>query len=142
MVALAVFFDLGDTLVSEGEWRPGAQTCVAKLRDNGVRLGVLSNTGSLSRDELKQYLPGGFDFGQFDSSLVLLSSEVGVEKPKPAIFLRAIEAARLSPWDCVYVSENLAETWAAQWTGMQACRVQLFPDDFDTLADLLSATGP
>ena len=76
-----VFFDVGDTLVSQGAWVPGAKTCVARVREAGLRVGLVSNTGTLSRAELGDLLPPDFDLGEFEDSLLSLSSELGVEKP-------------------------------------------------------------
>src|SRR5262245_25399537 len=50
-VVKVVFFDLGETLVrtTDRSWVPGALDALAVLRDAGLRLGVISNTGALSR---------------------------------------------------------------------------------------------
>ncbi|MCA9070223.1 MAG: hypothetical protein KDA84_14920, partial [Planctomycetaceae bacterium] len=93
-----IFFDIGDTLVSQGNWVRGATDILDALKSSGVRLGLISNTGNLSRDQLQNHLPGDFRFDSFDDGLVLLSSEVGIEKPHLGIFLLAIQRAGISPW--------------------------------------------
>lgn len=138
MVSLAVFFDIGDTLVNERGWQDGACDCLNALSDGGLRLGIISNTGSLSRDELADRLPADFDFALFDDPLILLSSEVGLEKPDPEIFLKAVELSDLSPKSCVFIGENLSETWAAQSVDMNAFRVCHFPGDFRMITELLT----
>ncbi len=138
MVSMAIFFDIGDTLVSQRRWRDGAQECLGDLRAEDVQLGIISNTGSLSRDELADFLPADFDFGIFEDPLVLLSSEVGIEKPDPEIFLKAVERSGQSPKSCVFVGEDLAECWAAQSVDMNAFRVSHFPDDFRLITELLT----
>jgi len=122
----AIFFDIGDTLVRTNtkEWLPGAKDMLTRIRLPGVRIGIISNTPDLDREQLKaKYLPPDFDFGAFDSELVLLSNEVGIEKSDIRIFLRAIEKAAASPWACIFVGEKLEETWGAQKAGMRAVRV-------------------
>ena len=94
MAIKAVFFDLGDTLVTRKKWVPGARQLISDLRDKGVQVGIISNTGDLLREDLqKDYLPDDFDFEWFQSEIVLLSSEVGVEEPSLSIFNMAINHA-------------------------------------------------
>lgn len=78
-----IFFDLGDTLIltAEHRWLPGAKELLVELRRRGLHLGVISNTGSLNRDQLKSVLPADFEWSLFDLDLIILSSEVGVSKP-------------------------------------------------------------
>ena len=55
-----VFFDLGQTLVSNGHWIEGAQDAVSSLLERGVRLGIITNTGNHTRDQLVRLLPSDF----------------------------------------------------------------------------------
>ncbi len=137
---ITVFFDIGNTLVGGSSWMPGAQACLDALRAQGVHLGLISNTGSLTRPELTASLPGDFSFADFEPSIVLLSSEVGIEKPNPEIFRRAVSLSASPPGDCVFVGENLVETWAAQTVGMRALRVVHFPQDLERLTQILDST--
>ena len=109
-----VFFDIGETLVrrnlaGEHEWQPGAEQLIDELGGSGYRLGVISNTGALTRDELEDLLPATFSFDRFEPALVVLSSEVGVEKPDLRIFFTALAAGRVEPQRCCFVGENLEE---------------------------------
>ena len=73
-VVHVVFFDLGDTLVTSSQgWVTGAQGVLSTLRTKGVRLGVISNPGTLSRTQLLQLLPSDFDMK------VLEAGDVGTE---------------------------------------------------------------
>ncbi len=138
MAIKVVYFDIGDTLVTGKAWLPGAQALLGHLRDKGMRIGLISNTGELSRDELaSEYLPADFDFGWFDEEIVLLSSEVGVEKPALSMFTMAVNHADVSPWETLFVAETLEETWAAQQAGMQALRICKAPDDLDRIVELI-----
>ena len=157
----AIFFDLGDTLVRAASsspsgitfaWVQGAKELIRELRQAGFSLGVVSNTGTLSRSHLLEKLPSDFNFDLFDSHLVLLSSEVKLEKPDPKIFRLAIhraqdidnQATRLSidPWNCLFCGEALLEVLAAQRVGMVGARVQLRPQpDIGRLSSQLREVG-
>jgi FMN phosphatase YigB (HAD superfamily) len=136
----AVFFDLGDTLVTtaDRQWVLGARALLASLKTRSLRLGVISNTGNLTRDQLKPLLPIDFDWGLFESDLIILSSEVGAEKPSHAIFETAIAKARIPASTCLFCTESLVDTLAAQAVGMVAARVTKPPDsELDKLVDSL-----
>jgi FMN phosphatase YigB (HAD superfamily) len=120
----AVFFDLGDTLVdSRRGWIPGAKSVINDLRARHVRLGVISNTGDRTRDQLNEALPADFDWTVFDPTLVVLSSEVGVAKPDPEIFKKAVAASGLEAGGCLFCTEDLFDVLAAQSVGLVAARV-------------------
>ncbi|HEX4612910.1 MAG TPA: HAD hydrolase-like protein [Urbifossiella sp.] len=139
-----VFFDLGDTLVvsADRSWVPGAKAVLAELGSRGLRLGVISNTGDLSRDQLTPLLPADFDWAVFDSRLVILSAEVGAEKPAPGIFRRAVAAAGGAAAECLFCTETRRDTLAAQGVGMRAARVQPPPaPDIGGLPGELIAAG-
>lgn len=136
---VTIFFDIGDTLVSGKNWKSGAKECLGKLRQAAIPIGVISNTGDLTRDRLALLLPDDFDFALFRPELVVLSSEFREAKPNPAIFFHAIEKAAVEPWNCVFVSENPRETWAAQLVGMHSFRMAEFPNDFDIVIELVGA---
>ena len=129
MGELTWFFDLGNTLVANGSWMPGARLLLDRLSSTGASFGVISNTGTLSRAQLAQLLPADFDFGAFSGDLVILSSEVGLEKPDLRIFRLAGERAGVPLRNCLLVGEDLEETMAAQSAGMRAARI------CDSLAD-------
>jgi FMN phosphatase YigB (HAD superfamily) len=137
MSTKAIFFDIGNTLVSKKQWLPGAKEIVAAVREKKISIGLISNTGNLDRESLGKLLPEDFDFGMFDEHLTLLSSEVGVEKPKLGIFLLAIEHAGVSPWETMFVGESLLETLAAQKAGMKAARIANAESDYRTLLKVL-----
>ncbi|MDY3561786.1 HAD-IA family hydrolase [Gemmata sp. JC673] len=121
----AAFFDLGDTLVvaSDRRWVAGAREALTDLRGRGLRLGVISNTGNRSRAELAELLPPDFDWGVFCGPLVLLSAEIGVAKPDPEIFRRAVAASGVTAPECLFCTESLLDALVAQRVGMRAARV-------------------
>lgn len=120
---LVVYFDLGDTLFTTHppSWIPDAQALLATLRDKGIRLGVISNTDGLDRAGLAPYLPPGFEWSAFDPDLILLSGEVGVEKPDAAIFKLALE--RSAGAATVFCTESLPHSIASQLAGLPCLRV-------------------
>lgn len=142
-VVRAVFFDLGGTLVSPNDrWAPGARRALAALRAAGVRLGILSNTGDLRREELLARLPADFDFAAFDAESIVLSSETDprLEKPDERIFLLAVERSGQRAEECLYCSESCAEVSAARRAGLRASRIrQPSGPDFASLVHWLAA---
>ena len=139
-----VFFDLGDTLVvpADRSWVSGAKGALTDFRSRGLRLGVISNTGDLSREQLAELLPADFDWAEFDAELVLLSAEVGVAKPDPAVFRLAVTATGLTAAECLFCTESLLDTLVAQRVGLLAARVQPPPGaDIGGLVAALVAAG-
>jgi putative hydrolase of the HAD superfamily len=139
-----VFFDLGNTLVvaADRTWVPEARETLADLRGRGLRLGVISNTGGLTRAELAPFLPADFDWAAFAPELVILSAEVGVEKPSPPIFRLAVAAAAVPARECLFCTEDLTDTLVAQQVGMTVARVRPPPAaDVGALAAALAAAG-
>jgi FMN phosphatase YigB (HAD superfamily) len=129
-----VFFDIGDTLISKREWIPGAKQLLASLRAKNIRIGLISNTGNLTRDQLLKLLPDDFEFDSFEEGLVMLSSEVGIEKPKITMFSLAVHHAGVPPWATMFVCEDLQHSLAAQSAGMIAARIDGTEADFTSLA--------
>jgi putative hydrolase of the HAD superfamily len=137
------FFDLGDTLIgSNRDWIPGAQETLAGLREKHVRLGLISNTGDLSRSAIINLLPVDFDFNLFDERLIVFSSEVNFTKPGPEIFQLSIERAGVNPGQCLFCTEELSHATAARQENMQAFTVRRPPNsDIGELIDKLTASG-
>jgi len=134
-----VFFDIGETLVSKDKrWIDGSQKLIHALLSDNYPLGLISNTRGLSRSELKAYLPSDFDFNLFDSNLILLSGETGIEKPDIRVFLEAIARTKSAPYKSIYVGENHFEVIAAQEAGMRSIRiVSEIKNDIAMLSNLL-----
>ena len=70
------------------------------LGDRGFRMGVISNWDESARDILRIH-----DLDRFFEHLII-SSEVGWEKPHVEIFRRALQDAGVEPGACVYVGDN------------------------------------
>lgn len=86
----------------ESYWRAFdfAPAVLDRLRARGLRLGVISNWDSSARMILsRQGILERFE-------TLIISSEVGCEKPDERIFRLALEAARLPAAQCLYVGDN------------------------------------
>ena len=120
-----IFFDLGETLVSSGRsWISGAQALLSEIESRGIGLGVISNTGNFKRDEVVDHLPLDFDFDAFRSELVLLSSEVGIEKPDIRIFEEATRRAGIVAEACLFCTEDLLHSCVSGHSGPRPLRLQ------------------
>jgi putative hydrolase of the HAD superfamily len=86
-----------------------------KLRDAGLRLGVVSNSDGRVEEALEAAgLRHYFD-------VVIDSALVGVEKPDPRIFHAALEALGVAPDEALYVGDLYeVDVVGAEAAGMQA----------------------
>jgi len=84
------------------EWQayPSVEPTLAALKGMGIRLGVISNWDR----SLKSILERCGLLGYFE--IVVVSSEVGYEKPDERIFRSALDSARIAPSRCLYVGDN------------------------------------
>ncbi|HEX2250795.1 MAG TPA: HAD-IA family hydrolase [Gemmatimonadales bacterium] len=77
----------------------GAADSLKRLRDAGLRLGVVSNSDGRVEEALEAAgLRRYFD-------VVIDSARVGVEKPDPRIFHAALEALGVAPSEALYVGD-------------------------------------
>lgn len=87
----------------EGSWQlfPDVAACLAGLA--GRTLGIISNGDPLQQ---RQKLARLQIAGHFTH--VLISGDIGVAKPDPAIFHAACAMAGRAPADCLYIGDNRA----------------------------------
>jgi len=97
---------------------PDARSVLAELRERGLVLGLISNWSSrLTRLLDALGLREAFDF-------VLGSADVGLEKPDPALFHRALARARAAAEACLHAGDDLAcDVHGAQGAGIPAVLV-------------------
>jgi putative hydrolase of the HAD superfamily len=86
-----------DRLFAGGVADPAMQAAVAGARTAGVRTGLISNSWGTRRYD--RALLGRL----FDG--VVISGEVGMRKPTPAIYELGAAAIELTPEDCVFVDD-------------------------------------
>ncbi|MDL9980796.1 HAD family hydrolase [Microbacterium sp. ASV49] len=95
---------------------PEAMDVLAALRDRGIRTAVITNGPSgLQRSKLMAVdLAEGFD-------AVLVSGEVGIQKPDAAIFALAVERLGVSPGEALHIGDNqVADVGGARGAGLTA----------------------
>ncbi len=123
----AIFFDLGGTLVDPKFTPAGAFDGFVVLPDTvqglaalkgKFRLGVISNTGDIPPQKVRQALTDLGLLAEFEAGLVLLSGEVHMEKSTPAIFRAAVQAAGVPATVCLYVGDAGDERRNARRAGM------------------------
>jgi hypothetical protein len=139
MAVCVIFFDIGETLgqVSMNpdgrplrlSLYPYVTPILTSLRDAGLRLGVISNTGDRPREEIDALLRDARIYGLLEQELLLYSSVLGIEKNSPEIFLRAAQIAQQSAPDCMFVGESSAERTHASTARMQVCPHPLLIDE-------------
>jgi HAD superfamily hydrolase (TIGR01509 family) len=94
---------------------PGAQECLTRLREAGLKVGVVSNADgriatALARAGLAPLL-----------DVIVDSTVVGVHKPDPAIFEHALSPLGLEPAETWYLGDLVAyDAAAAEAAGLQS----------------------
>ena len=93
----------------------GTAEALARARETGVRLGVISNADGRVEALLRKVgLRGEVEF-------VVDSHVVGVEKPDPRIFLEGVRRMGLRPDECLYVGDLYpVDVVGARRVGMRA----------------------
>lgn len=105
---------------------PDMNALVRRAKDQGIRTALLSNSWG------NNYPQDLFD-GMFDA--VVISGEVGMRKPDPAIYEYTVEKLALPPQQCVFVDDLLPNVHAARALGM----VGVHHTDYPTTAQELDA---
>jgi epoxide hydrolase-like predicted phosphatase len=121
---------VGPTLESLGvHWMVVAH--IRRLREEGYRLAICTNNIAAFRSRWHQQFP----IDLFD--VVVDSSEVGVRKPDPAIYVLTCEALGVEPEVCVFVDDHPGNIAAAEALGMTGVLVGADPwlalDELDVL---------
>ena len=130
--AVAVFFDIGDTLaspvVASGhlvglELYPFVPDVLQRLRSDAVgtpvALGLISNTGQESAERLAALLADAGLADLVDAHLCLFSSVEGMDKSSPAFFALAVARAGVPAARCVFVGEDARERDVAASAGLR-----------------------
>ncbi len=80
--------------------RDGATSALAELRRRGVKLAVMS----VCSEEVPAAWPATEFAGLFDAET--FSSDCGLMKPEPAIYLHTARALDVDPGDCLFVGDG------------------------------------
>jgi putative hydrolase of the HAD superfamily len=81
----------------------GGREVVEELQKRGYTLGIISNL--IGTREIPEWLAVE-NFASYFKSIVL-SSELGIRKPSPEIYLEASRRAGIEPAKCAYIGDNL-----------------------------------
>lgn len=107
-----------DALVQSVRIEPETIETLEKLKANGMRLGLVSNVSQLPHllhRDLQNFGIAPLMDG------VAFSSELGIRKPRPQIFLNVIEQVGAKPGEAVFVGDRLVDDIAgAHAIGMRA----------------------
>lgn len=128
-----VFFDLGGTRGDPVQSPPPtrilrfhpysfAKEILQGLANQGIRLGVISNTGTEAGSRLQEVLNEAGLLEDFDRALLIFSADVGMTKETSEIFRLAVRRANVSPNECIYVGEDPQERVTAAQAGLLPCR--------------------
>ena len=130
----AVFRDIYAYYARPEAWRipPGARDALTRVRAAGVRIGIVSNFDSRLRPLL-----AALDLSRlFDA--VIVSAEVGAEKPSPRIFDAACDALRVDPTRdfVLHVGDDRRnDVWGARACGIEAWLWGEDVESYEEIAD-------
>ncbi len=99
------FVDVYEAFASGETWRffPEVEETLARLKQRGLTLGIVSNWSSRLRGILER-------IGAHESmDFTVISAVVGARKPDPRIFLPALEASGARPEEAVHVGDTYGE---------------------------------
>ena len=137
-----IFFDIGHTLgtprISPPPYHleglniyPYILNVLEQLKDKSLQIGIISNTGNETEDDMKRVLGEAGIYRFFKPNLLIYSSVVGVRKPDPEIFRLAAERAGYgdAPENCLFVGEDSKERKVAHDLGWQVVPHPLLVED-------------
>jgi hypothetical protein len=135
-----IFFDLGDTLGTAllspppvhlvgFDVFPFVPGLLQSLKEKGLHLGIISNTGDDRAAAVDGVLAAGRILDFFQPKLRLYSKEIGLKKDSPAIFKQAAKIARIRAQRCMFVGESATERAFAEDAGMSVCPHPLLIDE-------------
>jgi len=120
----------------QGKTFADAQQAIDFLRQNGLKIGIVANSGKRNEEDVKKI--SGID-------AVAFSHKLKVRKPHKRMYLAACKKLGVSPEECIFVSDEIWEDlWGAKRLGMRTALInryeqaRLITPDFesDNLLDL------
>ncbi|MFQ6106468.1 MAG: HAD family hydrolase [Thermoplasmata archaeon] len=82
----------------------GAKELLGKLRERGIALAIISNTGRTGGDFFRELMKSYGLAGYFDG--MTFSNEVGIRKPNKEIFLRTLEQIDVKPDEAMHIGDS------------------------------------
>ncbi len=107
----------------------GVPETLAKLKQQGYMLGVVTDTAAPLSIKLGWFADGGFGH-VWDS--IISSNDLGVRKPDPQIYQAALQQLGLKPEEAVFVGHKATELDGARAVGL---RTVAFNYDQEAIAD-------
>lgn len=107
---------------------PGALSFCQTCKDKGYHIYVLSNADNTFHDYFQRFAQESW----FDG--VIVSSDVHMIKPEPAIYRHLLQTFSLHPEECFFIDDRPENVKAAVSLGMQGF---VFQNDFTPLRKLL-----
>jgi hypothetical protein len=93
------------------------------LKKKKIRMGIISDNGSHPPAAVRKALTGAKLLPFFTKKLILLSSEVRLDKTSPAIFRLALDrAGAIDPRECMFAGDDPDERRMARLAGMRTSR--------------------
>ncbi len=119
----------------------GAKELLSTLKQQGYRIGLISNTGRTPGRTMRKVLEGYGLTRCFDS--MTFSDEAGYIKPNPRIFGIALESLQARPENTVHVGDNpLLDVYGARSCGIGAILFTKYMENFERYASkYYSANG-
>jgi FMN phosphatase YigB (HAD superfamily) len=112
----------------ELELAPGIGPCLARLRDSGIRLGIVCDVGFSGGEVLREHLDRKGLLRHFSGWA--FSDEVGHYKPSPQMFAAALGALGAAPGEAVHVGDlRRTDVAGAAAAGMSTVRYRGLNDD-------------
>jgi phosphoglycolate phosphatase len=93
------------------QFYPHAEETLARLKENGIITGIISNKNHPQCLLLNQFL-------DFRVDILLGSGVIPFKKPHPAPLIRACYELDLKPWECLYIGDMPTDLEAAALAGM------------------------
>lgn len=90
---------------------------VKRCKEQGHNVYILSNWDAVSFPLLLEQHP---EFAELFKDNIVLSGQIGLIKPDPAIYNYLLNKFNLDPADCVFIDDQLENVQAARMCGMQA----------------------
>jgi len=126
----ALLRQMGDSILAPGiryTVDPETPVVLRALKERGLRLGAVSNTYQ-SREALTSRLSEHGLWSYLDA--LVISSEVGLTKPHPAIFQAALDRLGVTASETVFVGDIVwADILGAQALGMRAVLTHQYLQD-------------
>lgn len=118
----------------------GAGEALARLKEKGYRIGLISNTGRTPGETIKLILEDRGIFRYFDS--MTFSNEVGYVKPCRRIFERALEGLGSSAQSTAHVGDSmLLDVYGSRKAGMRSVLFNKYSERFERYASRYYEAG-